>query len=156
MAGKETVNKMDNIDISILKMLQENARMSASDISKKVNLSVSSVADRIRKLESSNVIQQYSAILDPVFFEKELTAFMLISLQRPQVSKKFLDFIDLEKEILSCFYIAGEFDYIIKIVTKNTRTLGEVLNRIKSVDGVIKTNTMVILDTEKDHQSFMI
>lgn len=147
---------MDSIDKSILKLLQENARISASEISKKVNLSVSAVADRVKKLENGHVIEQYTTILNPVILEKELTAFMLISLQSPQVSRKFLDFVGQENEILSCFYIAGDYDYIIKIATKNTSTLEAVLNRIKSVEGVIKTNTVVILGTEKDHHSFVI
>lgn len=130
--------------------------MSASDISKKVNLSVSAVGERIRKLEKAGIIQHYTTILDPVFFEKELIAFMLISLQNPQVGPRFLEFIEKEKEILSCFYIAGDYDYIIKIVTKNTSTLAQVLDRIKSVEGIIKTNTMIILDPKKDQHSFQL
>lgn len=147
---------LDNIDINILKLLQKDARMSVSDISKKVDLSISAVAERIRKLEKASIITNYTTILDPSYFEKELTAFMLISLKNPQVGPRFHDFIEQEKEILSCFYIAGDYDYIIKIVTKNTSTLAEVLDRIKSVEGVIKTNTMVILDAKKNQYTFNI
>lgn len=146
----------DSIDLSILKCLQKNARMSVSDISKEVDLSVSAVGERIKKLEKTNAISQYTTVLNAKIFEKELTAFMLISLQNPQVGPHFLQFIEKEKEILSCFYIAGDYDYIIKIMTKNTTTLAKVLDRIKSVDGIIKTNTMVILDTQKDKHTFQI
>ncbi len=147
---------MDNTDLKIIKLLQANARISASDISKKVNLSVSAVTDRLRKLESSKTIKQYTTILNPEKFEKELSAFMLISLQNPHIDKSFTDFVSSENNILSCFYIAGEFDFMINIVTKNTTTLTEILNRIKSIDGVVKTNTMVILDREKDHHSYIL
>ncbi|MGL1890551.1 MAG: Lrp/AsnC family transcriptional regulator [Spirochaetaceae bacterium] len=147
---------MDKVDKNILRLLQSNARISASDIAKEVNLSVSAVSERLRKLETSKVIQKYTAILDPVKLEKELSAFMLISLKNPQTSHTFLDFIDDEDDVLSCSYISGEFDYMIKIITKNTDTLTKVLNRIKSVDGVDKTNTMVILNSEKDNQTYLI
>lgn len=147
---------MDSTDLNILKLLQKDARMSVSDISKNVDLSISAVGERIKKLEKSNIINQYTTILNAKFFEKELTAFMLISLQNPQVSPTFLEFVNKEKEILSCFYIAGDYDYIIKIVTKNTNTLAKVLDRIKSVEGIIKTNTMVILENIKDKHTFQI
>lgn len=141
---------MDTIDKSILRLLQHNSRISASDISKKVYLSVSAVAERIRKLENSGVIKQYTVILDPIALEKELSAYMLISLSSPQESHSFLDFVTYESDILGCYYLAGEFDYMIKIITKNTETLTLVLNKIKSVSGVVKTNTMVVLNNEKD------
>jgi Lrp/AsnC family transcriptional regulator, leucine-responsive regulatory protein len=147
---------MDNTDLNIIKLLQKNARISASDISKKVNLSVSAVADRLRRLESSKTIKQYTTILNPEKSEKELSSFMLISLKNPNVNKSFTEFVASENDILSCFYIAGEFDYMINIVTKNTSTLTEILNRIKSIDGVAKTNTIVILDREKDHHSYIL
>ncbi|RDU25108.1 Lrp/AsnC family transcriptional regulator [Anaerosacchariphilus polymeriproducens] len=146
----------DSIDMNILKLLQKDARMSASDISRKVDLSISAVGERIRKLEKADIIKQYTTTLDSAFFEKELTAFMLISIESPNVSPRFYDFIEQEKEILSCFYIAGDYDYIIKIVTKNTSTLAEVLDRIKSLEGIIKTNTMVVLDTKKEQNTFYI
>ena len=147
---------MDIVDEKILRLLQENSRISASDISKIVYLSVSAVSDRLRKLESSGVIKQYTTILNPVVLEKELSAYMLISLKSPQESKSFLDFVAKEKDILGCFYLAGEFDYMIKIITKNTETLALLLNEVKSVSGIIKTNTMVVLDNEKDQHSYLI
>ncbi len=147
---------IDETDKKIIRLLQENSRMSASDISKKVYLSVSAVSDRIRKLERDGIIKEYTAILSPEKMEKELSAFILISLKNPQVSEHFLQFVHGENDILSCFYIAGEFDYMIKIVTKNTNTMTEILNRIKSINGVIKTNTMVVLNNEKNHHTFLL
>lgn len=147
---------MDQIDKHMIQLLQSNARMSASEISKLVNLSISAVTERLKKLESGNIITQYTAILNPEAFEKELTAFMLISIKSPQFGSEFLQFVAEEKEIMSCHYIAGEFDYMIKIITKNTQTLADVLNRIKGVSGVVQTNTLVTLGKEKDHLSFMV
>lgn len=147
---------MDETDIKIIRLLQKNSRISASDISKKVNLSVSAVSDRLRKLETSGVIEQYTAILNTELLEKDLSAYMLISLASPKESETFLEFVASENEIIGCFYIAGEFDYMIKIFTKNTTTLTTVLNKIKNVSGVIKTNTMVVLNNEKNNHSFIL
>ena len=144
---------MDNLDIKILKLLQENARITASDIAKEINLSVPAVSERLKKVESSGIIQQYTAIIDPVHLKKDLTAIMFISLERPKFTDRFVDYIKGEEEILECHYLAGDFDYALKIITENTRSLEELLNRIKSVQGVQKTKTVVVLSTVKNNHS---
>lgn len=147
---------MDELDVAILRLLKENAKIPASEISNQINLSVSAVGERLKKLEKSGVILQYTTILNPTILKKDLTALMFISLERPQVSEAFLKFVKLEEEIMDCFYLAGDYDYMIKIATENTRSLERLLNRIKSVSGIIKTNTIVVLATEKESFSVPI
>lgn len=147
---------MDLIDINILKLLQKNSRISASEISNQVKLSVSAVGERLKKLENSSIIKQYTTILNAEVLQKELTAMMFVSLERPQFIDKFLKFIQLEDEILECHYLAGDYDYILKIITRNTMTLEQLLNNIKSVPGVIKTKTIVALGTVKNNYSITI
>jgi len=144
---------MDNIDVKILKLLQKNARISASEISGEINLSISAVSDRLKKLESSGIIQQYTAIISPRQLKKDLTAIMFISLERPKFTDKFLESVNRENDILECHYLAGDFDYALKIITENTFTLEQLLNRIKSVQGVQKTRTVVVLSTVKNSYS---
>jgi Lrp/AsnC family leucine-responsive transcriptional regulator len=144
---------MDNIDIKILRILQHNARISASDISSNVNLSLSSVGERIKKLENSGIIKQYTTIIDGLSLGKELTALMYVRLEQPQFTEGFIKFIDKEDEILECHYIAGEYDYIIKIITKNTFALEKLLTKIKGRAGVVKTNTNIVLSTIKNNYS---
>lgn len=144
---------MDNIDIQILKLLRQNARMTVSEISGLINLSVPAVSERIKKLESSGVIEKYATILNPGRFRKELTAIMFITLERPKFTEKFVEFVQGEEEILECHYLAGDFDYALKIITENTGTLEQLLNRIKSAQGVIKTRTIVVLSTVKNNHS---
>lgn len=144
---------MDEIDVKILRQLQRNARASLSDIGQKVNLSISAVGERVRKLESSGVISRYVAIIDGNFFHKELTAFMFISLENPGFIQTFLQFVRNENDILECHCIAGNYDYVLKIVTNNPSTLEKLLNKIKSVPGIIKTYTNVVLATCKSNES---
>jgi Lrp/AsnC family leucine-responsive transcriptional regulator len=144
---------MDEMDIKIIKLLQEDARMTVSEMSNKVNLSAPAVSDRLKKLEAAGWIEKYVAILNPGRFHKELTALMFISLERPKFNEKFIEFVLGEAEILECHYLAGDFDYVVKIITENTTTLEQLLNRIKSAQGVIKTRTIVALSTVKNNHS---
>lgn len=144
---------MDAIDIEILKLLQKNGRAPISDIGSQINLSVSAVGERIKKLERAGVISQYTAILDGKQFNKELTALMFISLESPKYIENFLKFVELEVDILECHYIAGNFDYMIKIVTNNPSSLEKILNKVKGVPGIMKTYTNVVLATVKNNYS---
>lgn len=146
---------MDSIDVKIIKLLQKNARVTASEIGGEIKLSVPAVTERMKKLESSGIIQQYTVIVDSRKLNKNLTAMILISLERPKYIDKFLEFIKLEDEILECHYLAGDYDYSLKIITENTDSLERILNKIKSVQGIQKTKTTVVLSTVKNEYSIM-
>lgn len=146
---------MDNTDIHIIQLLQKNARMSISEISTKVNLSISAVSERLKKLEHSDYIKQYTTIVNAESFDKDLTVIMFVSLERSQYSNKFMDFINDEEEILECHYIAGSYDYSMKIVTQNTESLQGIINRLKSLPGIRKTQTNVVLSSLKNNYSIL-
>jgi Lrp/AsnC family leucine-responsive transcriptional regulator len=144
---------MDNLDTKIIKLLQSNARVTASEIASEINLSVPAVSERLKKLENSGVIMQYTAIVDPEHFNKTLMALVFVTLERPQFSEIFAEFVMEQNDILECHYLAGDYDYALKVVTENTGTLQELLNRIKSIHGVQDTRTIVILSTAKNNYS---
>lgn len=144
---------MDLIDIKILEVLQENARVSISDLSKKVNLSLSAVSERLKKLENSKIISKYTVILEPKLMGKDLSVIISIGLESTSDTQSFLDFVQSEPEILECHYITGEYDYMLKVTTTNTHTLEMIMNRIKSFNGIKRTQTNVILSTTKLHHS---
>lgn len=146
---------MDNIDVKIIKLLQNNARITASEISSEINLSVSAVSDRLKKLESSGIIEKYTAIVNARRLKKDLTAIMFVSLERPKFTDKFIEFVNSENEILECHYLAGDYDYSLKIITDNSFTLESLLNRIKSIPGVLRTRTIVALSTVKNNHSIV-
>lgn len=140
---------MDVIDIKILEVLQDNARVSISELSKQVNLSLSAVSERLKKLENSNIIDQYTTILDAKLMGKDLSVVISIGLESTSDTKSFLEFVDSEPEILECHYITGEYDYMLKVTTPNTHTLELIMNKIKSFHGIKRTQTNVILSTTK-------
>ncbi|MPN46750.1 Leucine-responsive regulatory protein [bioreactor metagenome] len=144
---------LDDIDVKILKMLQKNARITISDLSTDIGMSMPAISERLKKLEASGVIEQYCAILNPRLLNKELMALMFISLENPRFSDCFAEFVKQETEIQECYYIAGDFDYSLKIITTNTLSLEQLLNRIKTQPGVQKTKTTVVLSVVTDSPS---
>lgn len=141
------------IDVKILKALQGNARISLSDLSKEVDLSLSAVSERLKKLDASGVIQSYTAVLDARLLGKDLSVLMNIALESTTHTKDFLDFIETENEILECHYITGEYDYVLKITTRSTESLEQIMQRIKGIPGIKRTQTNVILSSPKQRYS---
>lgn len=146
---------MDIIDKKILHILHKNARITASEISNQINLSVSAVGDRLKKLEASGIIENYTTILNPVMMEKSLTAIIMVALERPKYADLFQKFVNAEGDILDCYYLAGDYDYALKIVTENTSSLEVLIGKIKGLEGLLKTKTTIVLKTVKDTHSVL-
>ena len=144
---------LDMIDVRILEVLQDNARVSISELSKQVNLSLSAVSERLKKLENSNIIEQYTTVLNPAAMEKELSAIMMISMEDPSDTDEFRRLVQDLDEILECHYITGTYDYVLKITTKNMSTLEALMNKIKSIKSIKHTETNVIFSTVKNKHS---
>ena len=141
---------MDATDLQIVRCLKENARMSASEISARVNMSVSAVIERIRKMEQANIIKQYTIVVDHKNIGHDVIAFVTVSLEHPNYHDKFIEAINNNNQVNECHYMTGDLDFILKIITKSINTLAENLNEIKSINGVSLTRTMVVLSTTKD------
>ncbi len=141
---------MDRTDHQILKCLKENARENATNIGAKINLSTSAVIERIRKFEASGLIKQYTIVLDQNKVGGELMAFISVRLEHPKYYENFVELINGHNSIAECYYIAGDFDFMVKIITKNGQSLEDILNYIKSIEGVSLTRTSVVLSTNKN------
>lgn len=147
---------MDAIDKKILKRLQDNARVTISVLSQEISLSMPAISERLKKLESAGVIKQYTAILNPALVDKHLMALIFLSFDNPTNGDSFRSYIEGESDVKECFYITGDYDYALKIITKSTKTLEKLLTRIKEQDGIIKTETIVVLSTIADRPSIVL
>ncbi len=146
---------MDELDSRILKFLKDNSRMRVSAISQKVNLSVTAVIDRIKKLESAGIIKQYTVVIDPEKIGKDITAFISVSLEHPKFNNDFIEMMAQNSEVLECHYITGDYDFLLKVITGGSGSLEKVLTYIKSVHGVALTRTLVVLSTVKNEISVL-
>ena len=117
---------MDSLDYQILSILKKNARIKASDISKEIHLSVSTVIERIRKLENSGIIESYTIITDEHKMGNDLTALMEISLTHPRFNDSFIEKIMEHPNIISCYYLTGDFDYLVKICCRSSEHLEQI------------------------------
>ncbi len=136
-------------------ILHKNARITASEISNQINLSVSAVGDRLKKLEASGIIENYTTILNPKMLDKSLTAIIMVALERPKYAELFQNFVNRENDILDCYYLAGDYDYALKIVTEDTGSLEILIGKIKAIEGLLKTKTTIVLSTVKDTHSVL-
>ncbi len=146
---------MDAIDYRILACLKENSRENATNIGAKINLSTSAVIERIKKMESSGLIEQYTTIINQSKLGRELMAFITVRLEHPKHYENFVDVVNSNSAIAECYYIAGDFDFILKVVTKSGKNLEEILNSIKSIEGVSMTRTTVVLSENKREVSLL-
>lgn len=141
---------MDAIDTAILHELKENARASASEISKKVNLSIPAVAERIRKLEQSGIIAQYTLRLNRDKLGKSLLAFIFVNIGKVEDIDPFRAAIIQHDCVLECHHIAGTYDYLLKVLVQDTEALEQFLSTIKKMAGVSNSNTNIVLKTLKE------
>lgn len=141
---------MDDTDIKILVMLKENSRINASVIAENIGMSVSSVTERVKKLENSGVIKKYTLALDSKLIGMDVLAFISISLEHPKFNDTFIASLQKNPNVIECHYITGDFDFLLKIMTASMDAFSNVLNTIKSIKGVSLTRTLIVLSTSKN------
>ena len=144
---------MDHIDSKILRCLTKDARMNASQISQRVNLSISAVIERMKKMEASGLIRGYTAVIDEKMAGFNVQAMISIRLEHPKYNQEFNRQMCNHDRVMECFYITGDFDYIARIGVSSTEELTKVLHDIKQIPGVSLTRTYVVLDNIKQSTS---
>ena len=141
---------MDSKDKLILNILQKDGRMTASDVSEKVNLSVPAVTERIRKLTDSDVIKEFRAIVNAKEVGYDVTAYILMDMSSADNYSDVIDHAQDNNEVLECHSITGEGSHILKVRTHDTSSLEVLLREIQGWPGVIRTHTMIVMSTFKE------
>lgn len=140
---------MDKIDVGIIRCLTQDARMNASQIGAKVNLSVSAVIERMKKLENSGLIRRYTAVIDEHKAGFGTQALISVRLEHPKYNESFSKQMCAHPSVVECFYLTGDFDYMARVTVSSGEELTKVLNDIKQIPGVSLTRTYVVLETVK-------
>jgi Lrp/AsnC family leucine-responsive transcriptional regulator len=144
------MERIDEIDVKILGLLQAHGRMKRNRIAEEVGLSVPSVSERMRKLEERGVITGYYAVLDPKRLHIDITAFIRVMVDG---SNQYPDFVkqacDLD-EVQEVHSITGEGSHILKVRTRDTTSLERLLSQLQSWPGVHGTTTSIVLSSFKE------
>lgn len=143
---------LDDIDLDILRHMQDNARISNADLARAVSLSPSSVLQRVRRLEELGVLTGYAALIDPQRVGLGLTVLCQISLELHQDRpiETFRKAVREIPEVLECHHVSGDFDFLLKIVAADMRRYEELIRkRISRIPGVGKIQSHFVLATTK-------
>lgn len=142
---------IDDVDRSILAILQDNARIAAAEIARRVEMAPSAVFERIKKLEDRGVIRGYAPVLDPAALDLSLLAFVLV-----RADERLTD-IEAGRQIAAIpgvqevHHIAGEDCYLVKVRTRDTESLGRLLReQFGSIPFVKNTRTTIVLETVRE------
>jgi Lrp/AsnC family transcriptional regulator, leucine-responsive regulatory protein len=142
---------IDEIDIQILNILQENARVANAEIARQVGMAPSAILERIRKLEERGVVEGYSARINPEAYGLRLTAYVFVRADERAGAMTTAERLAQIPEVQECHHVAGEDCFLVKVRVPGTRELGELLReKFGSIETIRSTRSTIVLDTVKD------
>ena len=141
---------LDDIDLTIIDVLQQNGRTRRNDLAERVGLSLPSVSDRLRKLEKQGYITGYHATVNAKLMGKDITAFVFVTVDSSRHYAQFIEHSTAQDDVLECHAITGEGTHLLKVRTANTASLEKLLGRIQAWSGVVSTRTDLVLSTAKE------
>ncbi|MFP8878941.1 MAG: Lrp/AsnC family transcriptional regulator [Myxococcota bacterium] len=145
------IPEFDALDRQILELLQKNCKQPLAAIGEEVGLSAPSVVERIHKLEQAGVITDYVALLDARRLGKDVAAFIGVSTDQPRaigsLERKLCEIDD----VLECHHVTGAYTLMVKVKTQSTEALEAVIQTIRSLEGVTRSETSVVLSTYVEH-----
>lgn len=157
-AQKETFPILDKTDFSILKLLQQNARITIKEIADQVHLSTTPVHERIRRMESNGVIKQYATIVNGAMVKKGLMVICYVSLKQhsKNAGAKFIQRIMEMNEVLECLTISGQFDFMLKVVAENMDAYYDFhVNRLSEIENVGNVQSVFVMGVVKSTQQLV-
>ena len=147
---------LDPKDLAILALLQQNARMTVKEIADKIHLSTTPVHERIRRMEASGVIKQYATLVDHTKVKKSLIAICYVSLKEHNktAGTKFVKAIQLMPDVVECYTISGEFDFMLKVMCEDMNAYHDFhVNKLSQIENMGKVQSVFVMGVIKQtHQ----
>jgi len=144
--------KLDQKDLAILRLLQQNARITVKEISDKVHLSATPVYERIKWMEETGVIKQYATLVDHSKVKKGLMVICYVSLKQHNktAGAKFIRAINEMNEVIECYNISGEFDFMLKVVEENMDSYYDFhVNRLSEIENIGNVQSTFVMGVVK-------
>ncbi len=145
--------ELDKTDLAILHYLQEDGRINNSDLADKIFLSASSCLRRVRALEEAGIIANYCAVLDANAVGLEVDSFVQVTMRRDieQWHENFSKEINQWPEVVGCFIITGEANYLLRVRARNLKHYSAfIMDRLYKSPGVLDIRSNIVLQTLKD------
>lgn len=150
--------KLDEKDLEILRILQENSKISSREIARKINSLIPTVYAKIKRMENLGLIKEYKTILDGKKLDKGTTAFIFVSFEyRPSGAENTLDQREIAKkiakfpEVQDLHIITGDWDMLIKVKAKDVDEIGKfVVDKLRKIEGIEKTLSCMVYDAIKE------
>lgn len=153
LVKSELLNSLDELDRQLLSLLQENSRISNAELARQVNLSGAGLQKRLKKLENNGVIEGYITLLNRKALGLDLLCFLHVTLIPSQFANCSQDFCQQVKElpeVLECYHLTGELEYLLKVVVANHQHLEKFLfEQVTPIQGVEKIRTSIVLNEVK-------
>lgn len=146
------MTELDKTDARILRELQKDARLTNQELAKRVGLSPAPCWRRLKRLEDDGLISQYTAILDADRVGFTLTAYSHVSLDNhhPDSVQKFADLVRERPEVLECFMMSGEYDYLLKVVARSMDDFQKFLTKHLLQNSIVRAvNTSFVMHRMK-------
>jgi Lrp/AsnC family leucine-responsive transcriptional regulator len=144
--------KLDNLDKQLLGLLQDNSKYTNKALAIKLGLSVTAVYERIKKLEKNGIVKGYTALVDKSKVDKGFIAFCHVKLiQHTQdYVVKFEREVKQLSEVLECYHISGDYDYILKVLVKDVNQFRDfMVNKLTRIDHIGSTHSMFVIGEVK-------
>lgn len=150
------MEKLDQTDLKLLKLLQEDSSLTTKELAQRVNLSPTPVFERVKQLEREGFIKKYVAILDPEKLSKGFIVFCNIRLKQhsKENGHQFMEAIMGIDEITECYNISGDYDFMLKIYVPNMKYYQDfVLNKLGTVDSIGSLQSIFVMGEIKQTHS---
>ena len=146
------MDTLDQTDLKILRILQQNARLTNKELAAQVNLSTTPVCERLKRLERNGYIKKYVAVLDAEKLNRGFIVFCNVKMRRlsKEIARDFMERMLNIPEVTECYNISGQFDYMLKIHAPDMRYYQEfVLNQLGTIENLGSLESTFVMDTVK-------
>ena len=146
------MDKLDKVDLQILRTLQQNARLTTKELASRVSLSSTPVFERLKRLESRGYMKKYIAVLNAEMLNQGFVVYCHVKMNRlsKDIATDFTERISKIPEVTECYNVSGHYDYLLKIHSPNMKYYQEfVLNVLGTIDNLASLESTFVMDTIK-------
>ncbi|WP_294221130.1 Lrp/AsnC family transcriptional regulator [uncultured Chryseobacterium sp.] len=149
---------VDEKDLSILRILQKDAKLSVRDIAARINLSPTPTHERIKRMEKLGIIREYTAVVDRKKVNKGMMVICMIALNvhNKKTAGHFIAEVSKLKEVVEFYNISGDFDFMLKILAPNMDEFHEFfVNTLSEIEGIGQTKSIFVMNSIKESSQIL-